>query len=58
MDERSPEFIKILQTNDSVEANKIALTYGFDKGYKKVYNDFENSLVNNMGLRKIGLEVG
>lgn len=58
MDERDPEWIEILQSNDSVTASKIAKEYGLQKGFKKVFNDFEGSLVNGMGIRKVGLQVG
>ena len=58
MDERDPAFIEILQKNDSVEASKIAKQYGLEKGYKKVMNDFENAMVNGMGIKKVGLQVG
>lgn len=58
MDERDPAWIEILQKNDSVEASKIAKNYGLQKGFKKVFNDFEGALVNGMGIKKVGLQVG
>jgi len=58
MDERDPAWIEILQKNDSVEASKIAKKYGLEKGFKKVFNDFEGSLVTGMGLQKIRTTVG
>lgn len=58
MDERDPAWIEILQKNDSVEASKIAKKYGLEKGFKKVLNDFEGSMVQNMGLQRIRTTVG